>query len=76
MSSITPGLIEAITSLGTVSLSEILAKNVKAQTSGLHGIFPAGGLEGLLETLKGTEFGTKLSELTKKVPIVANGQHS
>ena len=44
MQSITPGLIEALTSLSTVSLSEILAKNLKIQTGGLGGIFPNGGM--------------------------------
>lgn len=74
MSAVTPGLIEAITSLGTVSLSETLAKNLRAQTSGLHGIFPEGGMDGLLNTIKGTPLEKSFSELLKfKAPIGANG---
>jgi major vault protein len=73
MAAITPGLVEAITSLGTVSLSEILAKNLKIQTSGLHGIFPEGGIEGLIHTIKGTPLEKKFSELLEKTPISTNG---
>ena len=74
MSAVTPGLIEAITTLGTVSLSETLAKNLRAQTSGLHGIFPEGGMDGLLNTIKGTPLEKSFNELLKfKTPIGANG---
>jgi len=73
MAAVTPGLIEAITSLGTVSLSEILAKNLRIQTSGLHGIFPEGGMDGLMSTIKGTPLEKQFEELlTKKTPISAS----
>jgi len=66
MEAVTPGLIEAITSLGTVSLSEILAKNLRAQTSGLHGIFPEGGMDGLMHTIKGTALEKQFTDLLNK----------
>ncbi len=63
MGAISPGLIEAMTSLGTVSLSEILAKNLKIQTGGLGGIFPKGGIEGVLETIKNTPLERSLTKM-------------
>lgn len=66
MSAVTPGLIEALTSLGTISLSEVLAKNLRAQTSGLHGIFPEGGMDGLLGSVKGTVLEKQLTEILSK----------
>jgi major vault protein len=63
MNAISPGLIEAMTSLGTVSLSEILAKNLKIQTGGLGGIFPKGGIEGVLETIKDTPLERSLTKM-------------
>lgn len=74
MEAVTPGLIEAITSLGTVSLSEILAKNLRIQTSGLHGIFPEGGMEGLMHTIKGTPLEKQFEGLlSKQKNPAANG---
>jgi hypothetical protein len=66
MTAVTPGLIEALTSLGTVSLSEVLTKNLRAQTSGLHGIFPEGGMDGLLNSVKGTVLEKQLSDILNK----------
>lgn len=62
---ITPGLIEALISLSNVHFSETLAKNLKVQTSGLHGIFPKGGFEGLMETIKGTPLEDKVKALVE-----------
>lgn len=74
MQAVTPGLIEALTSLGTVSLSEVLAKNLRAQTSGLHGIFPEGGMDGLLHSVKGTVLEKQLNDiLTKQKNPALNG---
>ncbi len=52
--SIQPGLIDALVSIGNLENNKILAENLKAQGGGLHGIFQKGGIEGLLETVKGT----------------------
>jgi major vault protein len=63
--SITPGLIEALLTLGNIGFAETLAKNIKSQTSGLHGIFPKGGFDGLMETVKGTPLEEKLKMLNE-----------
>ena len=49
-----PGLIEALISIGRLESNRILAENLKAQGGGLAGIFQKGGIEGLLEAVKGT----------------------
>jgi len=54
MSSIQPRLIEAMVTLGGVRTTEILAKNLKEQGGNWTDIFRKGGVEGLLETVKGT----------------------
>ena len=65
MAAVSPGLIEAMTSLSTVSLSEILAKNLKIQTGGFGDIFPKGGIDGVLETIRNTPLERSLSKLLK-----------
>jgi major vault protein len=54
MASIQPKLIEAMITLGGVRTTEILAKNLKEQGGNWSDIFRKGGMEGLLETIKGT----------------------
>ncbi len=51
---ITPQLTQAIISLGQLTNNKILAENLKAQGGGLSGIFQKGGIDGLLESVKGT----------------------
>ena len=52
--SISPELTKAIVSLGNLENNKILAENLKAQGGGLAGIFQKGGIDGFLETVKGT----------------------
>jgi len=52
--SIQPQLVEAMLTLGQINNNKILAENLKAQGGGLQGIFQKGGIDGLLETVKGT----------------------
>ena len=54
MSAIQPKLIEAMITLGGVKTTEILAKNLKEQGNDWTNMFKKGGLEGLLDTVKGT----------------------
>lgn len=54
MLSIQPRLIEAMITFGGVKTTEILAKNLKEQGGNWTDIFKKGGIEGLLETIKGT----------------------
>ena len=54
MAAIQPRLIEAMITLGGVKTTEILAKNLKEQGGNWTDIFKKGGIEGLLETVKGT----------------------
>jgi major vault protein len=69
---VTPQLTQAIISMGQLTNNKILAENLKAQGGGLAGIFQKGGIEGLLEAVKGTPleesiinlFSVKPAELT------------
>lgn len=54
MASIQPRLIEAMITLGGVKTTEILAKNLKEQGTPITDLFRKGGIEGLLDTVKGT----------------------
>ena len=54
MQAVQPRLIEAMITLGGVKTTEILAKNLKEQGGNWTDIFKKGGIEGLLETVKGT----------------------
>ena len=54
MASIQPKLIEAMITLGGVKTTEILAKNLKEQGGNWTDIFRKGGIDGLLDTVKGT----------------------
>jgi major vault protein len=68
MASIQPKLIEAMITLGGVKTTEILAKNLKEQGGNWTDIFRKGGIEGLLETCKGTPLHDNLMALmTKKI---------
>ena len=66
MKSIQPKLIEAMITLGGVKTTEILAKNLKEQGGNWTDIFKKGGIEGLLETCKGTPLYDNLMALMKK----------
>jgi len=67
MKSIQPKLIEAMITLGGVKTTEMLAKNLKAQGGDWTDIFRKGGIEGLLETVKGTELETTIKSLMNKI---------
>jgi len=54
MLAIQPKLIEAMITLGGVKTTEILAKNLKEQGNDWTNLFKKGGIEGLLDTVKGT----------------------
>jgi len=54
MLAIQPKLIEAMITLGGVKTTEILAKNLKEQGNDWTNMFKKGGIEGLLDTVKGT----------------------
>lgn len=66
MASIQPKLIEAMITLGGVKTTEILAKNLKEQSNPITDIFKRGGIDGLLETIKGTPLYDNLMELMSK----------
>lgn len=69
MASIQPKLIEAMITLGGVKTTEILAKNLKEQGGNWTDIFKKGGIEGILETCKGTPLHDNLMALmTKPTP--------
>ena len=70
MASITPGLIEALVATNGVELTKILAENLTAQRdgSGLSNIFSGsvkGGLDGILEAVKGTPLESKIGGILK-----------
>lgn len=65
LSAIQPGLIEAITTLSNTTFADTLAKNLKIQTGGLGGIFPKGGFEGLLDTVKNTPLEKIINKLVE-----------
>jgi hypothetical protein len=70
MASITPGLIEALVATNGVELTKILAENLTAQRdgSGLSNIFSGsvkGGLDGILEAVKGTPLESKIEGILK-----------
>ena len=66
MASIQPKLIEAMITLGGVKTTEILAKNLKEQSNPITDIFKTGGMEGLLNTIKGTPLYDNLMTLMNK----------
>lgn len=63
MAAIQPKLIEAIITLGGVRTTEILAKNLKEQGGNWTDIFKKGGIEGLLDSVKGTPLYDNLKNL-------------
>jgi len=67
MSAIQPKLIEAMITLGGVKTTEMLAKNLKEQGGNWTDIFRKGGIEGLLETVKGTELESTMKSLMVKI---------
>lgn len=66
MQAIQPKLIEAMITLGGVKTTEILAKNLKEQGGNWTDIFKKGGVEGLLETVKGTPLYDNLMAVISK----------
>ncbi|MBN1214227.1 MAG: hypothetical protein JXA99_02170 [Candidatus Lokiarchaeota archaeon] len=69
MASIQPKLIEAMITLGGVRTTEILAKNIKEQGGDWTDIFRKGGIEGLLESVKGTSlYDNLMSTMNKMKP--------
>jgi len=60
-----PRLIEALIGQNDLKLSEILAKNLKEQKSGLGDLLGGknGGFEGLLETVKGTNLESRVKRI-------------
>ena len=54
MAAIQPKLIEAMITLGGVKTTKILAENLKEQGGDWTDIFKKGGIDGLLNTVKGT----------------------
>lgn len=65
MDSIQPKLIEAMITVGGVETSRILAENIKQQGGDWTELFRKGGVEGLLDTVKGTPLFEQLSSLLK-----------
>jgi len=63
MAAIQPKLIEAMISFGGIKTTEILAKNLKEQGGNWTDIFRKGGIDGLLETIKGTPLHDNLMDL-------------
>ena len=64
MAAITPGLVEAMLTLGQISFTEILAKNLAKSNSGLAAIFNgSGGYSAWEETFKGTPLETIFKSL-------------
>lgn len=61
MDAVGPKLVEALSSLGSVSLTEILAKNLTYRTHSIFG--DNGGMETLLETLKGTPMESQIKTI-------------
>jgi major vault protein len=67
LEAIQPGLIEALISLAGVSQTEILARNLKEQKGGLSALFDnSGGINSILETVKGTPLETLFKDLMVK----------
>ena len=67
MKAIQPKLIEAIITLGGVKTAEMLAKNLKEQGGNWTDIFRKGGIEGLLETVKGTDLENTIKSLITNI---------
>lgn len=65
-SAIQPHMIEAMIAMGSIETNRILAENLKAQGGGLQGIFQKGGIEGLLEAVKGTPLEESIKTFFKK----------
>ena len=61
-----PKLIEAMITMGQLENNRILAENLKAQGGGLSGIFQKGGIDGLLEAVKGTPLEKTITDLFSK----------
>lgn len=58
-----PKMADALLTIANVSLSEILAKNLKVQNGGLGDMFAKGSFDGLMETIKGTPLEGKILDL-------------
>jgi len=67
MNAIQPKLIEAMITLGGVRTTEILAKNIKEQGGNWTDIFKKGGIEGLLDSVKGTNLETTIRGLMANI---------
>ena len=65
LEAIQPGLIEALITVGGVSQTEILARNLKEQNNGFFG--ESGGWKALIETIKGSQLEPLLENLTEKL---------
>jgi major vault protein len=67
LNAIQPGLIEALITLGGVSQTEILARNLKEQKGGLSALFDnSGGINAIRETFKGTALETAFDDMVEK----------
>jgi major vault protein len=67
MSAIQPKLIEAMITLGGVKTTQILAENLKQQGGDWTDVFRKGGIEGLLETVKGTPMYDNIVNIFKQI---------
>jgi major vault protein len=65
LEAIQPGLIEALITIGGVSQTEILARNLKEQSNGLFG--ENGGFKSLLDTIKGSNLEPLLEGVAEKL---------
>lgn len=61
MEAVSPKLVEVLGTLGSVSLTEILAKNLTYRTNSIFG--DNGGMETFMETVKGTPIENKVKEI-------------
>jgi major vault protein len=65
LEAIQPGLIEALTTIGQVSNTEILARNLKEQSNGFFG--ESGGFKALMETIKGSSLEPLVEGVAEKL---------
>jgi len=65
LEAIQPGLIEALITVGGVSQTEILARNLKEQNNSIFG--ENGGFQALMETIKGSALEPLLANVTDKL---------
>lgn len=72
MSAITPGLIEAITTMTNTTFAETLAKNLSHKNNGFGTVFQ-GGFEGILELVKGSPLEDKLQKLVNSGKKIHGG---